>query len=488
MLDNVTIAYRGATYEIGRGRDYFGIWTLDGPRSQPMEAWPETQEGWSAAWTRFSALEVPETITPAAQERAQGGPLAQRLGATAGAGGGLTAALLLGVGTALGVFGLFPTYLNGASLASSPDNLTAHVIYLAVWAASAVLIALGGARLRIGALLATGLSLVTFGLFLSDAGTPLSGGAHLAGAGLVLSLLGWLACAAGSAMAFWLARTSGGEAGPGPAAAGRLIPVGRLRSSGVGPAVLLILAGLGAAAAFAPAWDSFTLQTASGQSQTLTAGDAFAEPGWVIAGSVAVMVALAALVILSAFWRPARYGAVLLAGAIIPMAAQGISAIIQIGEPISPTQFGFSASQASQLGLTVSAGLTPAFWIYAVFVVVLVVSCAWMLFTPQPAAELAGPGSAAGPADGPDADAPTWHVAQSGGYDMSGPPEDESRDLRYGYAEPGDRAAGQPAAETGAEQPAAETGAGEPAAGSAPGDGQPAGQDAAAADQDARRE
>src|ERR1700753_2223865 len=98
-----------------------------------MEAWPETQEGWSAAWTRFSALEVPETITPAAQERAQGGPLTQRLGAPAGAGGGLTAALLLGVGTALGVFGLFPTYLNGASLASSPDNLTAHVIYLAVW-------------------------------------------------------------------------------------------------------------------------------------------------------------------------------------------------------------------------------------------------------------------------------------------------------------------------------------------------------------------
>jgi hypothetical protein len=477
VLDNVTIAYRGATYEIGRGRDYFGIWTLDGPRSQPMEAWPETQEGWSAAWTRFSALEVPETIAPAAQEQAQGGPLTQRLGGTAGAGGGLTAALLLGVGTALGVFGLFPTYLNGASLASSPDNLTAHVIYLAVWAASAVLIALGGVRLRIGALLATGLSLVTFGLFLSDAGTPLSGGAHLAGAGLVLSLLGWLACAAGSAMAFWLARASGAEAGPGNTAR-RLLPVGRLRSSGIGPAVLLILAGLGAAAAFAPAWDSFILQAASGQSQTLTAGDAFAAPGWVIAGSVAVMVALAALVILSAFWRPARYGAVLLAGAIIPMAAQGISAIIQIGQPISPTQFGFSASQASQLGLTVSAGLTPAFWIYAVFVVVLIVSCAWMLFTPQPAAELAGPGSAAGPADGPDADAPTWHVAQSGGYDVSGPREDESRDRRYGYAEPGDLAAGQPAAGTGAGEPA----------GSAPADSPSAGQEAAAADQAAQRE
>jgi len=31
-LDKVTIAYRGATYEIGLGRDCFGIWTVDGSR------------------------------------------------------------------------------------------------------------------------------------------------------------------------------------------------------------------------------------------------------------------------------------------------------------------------------------------------------------------------------------------------------------------------------------------------------------------------
>src|SRR5579859_966565 len=65
VLDRVTIAYRGARYEIGRGRDYFGLWTVDAPRSQPLEWWPETQEGWSSAWARFSALETPGTITPA---------------------------------------------------------------------------------------------------------------------------------------------------------------------------------------------------------------------------------------------------------------------------------------------------------------------------------------------------------------------------------------------------------------------------------------
>ena len=62
--------------------------------------------------------------------------------------------------------------------------------------------AVGRAVAAIIALLATGLSIVTFGLFLSDAGTPIAGGTHLAGLGLVLSLLGWLACAAGSAVSF----------------------------------------------------------------------------------------------------------------------------------------------------------------------------------------------------------------------------------------------------------------------------------------------
>ena len=146
--------------------------------------------------------------------------------------------------------------------------------------------------------------------------------------------------------------------------------------------MLLVLAGLGTAAAFVPSWDSFTLRTAAGQTQTFAAGNAFANPGPVIAGNVVVMVALVAVVIAAALWRPARHGAVLLAGAIIPMAAQAISALVQVGEATSPTQFGFTPAQASQLGLTISTGLTPSFWIYSVLVVVLLVSCAWMLFIP----------------------------------------------------------------------------------------------------------
>jgi hypothetical protein len=444
VLDNVTIAYRGATYEIGRGRDYFGLWTLDAPRSQPMEWWPETQEGWSSAWARFAALETPDTITAAGRGTGQsaergpaGQPFAGPAGILSGGRGALVAAVLLGVGVMLGIAGLFGDYLNGASLASQSDNLVPHVIYLVVWAASAVLIALGGSRLRVGALLATGLSIVTFGLFLADAGTPIAGGVHLAGLGLVLSLLGWLACAAGSAVAFFIRPARSADAtGTG----WRRLPLGRPRGAALGPAVLLILAGLGVAAAFAPSWDSFTVRTAAGQTQVLTAGNAFANPGAVIAGNVAVMVAVAVVVIAAALWRPARLGAVLLAGAVIPMVAQAISALVQVGEPVSATQFGFTPAQVSELGLTVSSGLTLAFWVYGAFVLVLVVSFAWMLFTPQEPAGLTGAGTGAA-GHGPDTEVPTWHVARADAYDRPGAPSGEFDD-EFGDEDSGDEDSG----------------------------------------------
>jgi hypothetical protein len=429
VFDTVTIAYRGATYEIGRGRDYYGIWAVGTSRSKPLESWPDTPDGWSAAWARFVTMETPDTIAPAdrnagapgARVTAAGPGVSGALGAKSGA---VIAGILLAVGVALGVAGLFPAYLGGSSLAHQPYNLVAHVIYLAAWTASAALILLGGTRQRMGALLATGVSVVTFGLFFTDAATAITGGAP-AGAGLVLSLLGWLACAAGSAVAFWL-RPAG--------TAGHASPLHRPRGTEVGPVVLLVLAGLGAAAAFAPAWDSFTLRTAAGQTQTLTAGNAFANPGLVIAGDVAVMVAVAAVVVAAALWRPMRHGAVLLAGAIIPLAAQAISAIIQASEPASAAQFGFSSAQASQLGLTISSGLTPAFWIYCVFVVALMVSCAWMLLTPQTAGPVAGrfatgPGSGSGA--GADTETEQWHVARSGAFDVTAEPaarEDDTGD------------------------------------------------------------
>ncbi len=362
MQENVIISHRGARYEIGRGQGFYGIWPAGRLESERFEWWPETPEGWNGAWSRFTGLEAPGTIVPVGQPPAPAVGLRMRA----------VIAAVLAIGVGCGIAGLFPGYLAGASLAQQPAELVPHAIYLAAWGASALLILLGGARLRAGALLGIGTSIVTFGLFFADVGIAIAGGAHLVGAGLILGLAGWLGGAVGSAMAFRLGR-AGAPGRPHGHEAGLTL-------------TLAVLAALGAAAAFAPSWDSYTLRTAAGVTQSLTAGNAFANPAPVIAGDVAVMVALVAVVVAAALWRPFRHGAALLAGAIIPMAAQAISALVQAGQGTSPLQFGISRAQAAQAGLTISSGLTPAFWVYCVFVAALMLTCLRMLLTPGPPA------------------------------------------------------------------------------------------------------
>lgn len=359
VRENVTISHRGARYEIGRGPGFYGIWPAGVPQAQPFEWWPETPEGWDGAWTRFSEIEASSTIVAVGEPAA---PVARSRYAV------LAAALLAG-GVACGIVGLFPGYLAGGRLAAEPAELVPHVIYFAAWAASAVLIMLGSARMRVGALLGLGTSIVTFGLFFADVG-PAIGHARLIGAGLVLGLVGWLACAAGSTLAFLL-RPAGAP--------------GRPRGHEMGLTLALAaLAALGTAVAFAPSWDSYTLRTAAGAMQTVTQGNAFANPALVITGDVAVMVALVAVAVTAALWRPVRLGAALLAGATIPMVAQAISAFVQLGQATSPAQFGISPGAAAQAGLTISSGLTPAFWIYCAFVVALMLTCVRMLIGAAP--------------------------------------------------------------------------------------------------------
>ena len=366
VQENVIVSHRGVRYEIGRGPGFYGIWLAGAARFQPIEWWPETAEGWNAAWSRFSEIESRRAIQPVGQNGGLGEPPSPDLPAGQ-ARRAILASALLAIGVAVGIAGLFPDYFGGGSLAHQAANVVPHAIYLAVWAASAVLIALGGSRQQAGALLAAGTSIVTLGLFAADAGTAISGGVPVA-AGLVLSLIGWAACAAGSVLAV---RRSGAGSPARPANVETVLTLG-----------LAAAAALGTAIAFAPSWDRFTLRTAAGTSQTLTAGNAFANPGLVIAGDVAAMVALVAVVVAAGAWRPMRQGAVLLAGGIVPMAAQAISAVIQITQPASPQQFGIPPAQAAGVGLTISSGLTLAFWIYCGFVGALILTCALMFSTP----------------------------------------------------------------------------------------------------------
>ena len=358
MHENVVVSHRGARFEIGRGPSFYGIWPAGVATVQPIEWWPETVDGWHAAWSRFTEVEAQRTIRP--------------VGAVSGGAGearrprAIIASVLLAAGVVIGIAGLFPGYFGATSLAGHADQIVPHLLYLAAWAASAVLILLGGQLQRAAALLAAGTSIITLGLFVADTGTAIAGGGN-AGSGLVLSLISWAACAAGSIAAIRLA---------GVGAPGR--PTTRTALN----LALAAVAGLGAAIAFAPSWDRFTLRTTGGASQSITAGNVFANPGLVIVGDVAVMVALVVIVIAAGMWQPMRNGAALLAGAIVPMAAQAISALIQITHGASPQQFGISPGQAAAAGLTISSGLTAAFWIYCAFVAALILTWGLMLSTP----------------------------------------------------------------------------------------------------------
>ncbi len=377
MPENETILYRGASFEIGRGPGFYGIWPAGAPRPPSIEWWPETPEGWNGAWFRFTELEAPGAIVPVGRVT---GPVANASTRAK------IAAALLAFGVICGVAGLFPGYLAGLSLARQPALLVPHVIYLAAWSASALLILLGGARLGAGALLGMGTSIVTFGFFFADAGAATAGSVHPWGAGLVLGLVGWLACAAGSTTAFRL--------WPGGSLGRPYWRLGRPRWSTRGPVLTLtfaVLAALGTAVAFAPSWDSYTLRTSAGAMSSVTACNAFANPALVAAGDVAVMIALVAVVAAAVAWRPIRLGAVLMAGAIIPMAAQAVSALVQLGETTSPLQFGISPAQAAQAGLTISSGVTPVFWVYCAFVVALIVVCVGRLIPPRSLARGAAP-------------------------------------------------------------------------------------------------
>ena len=371
MQDDVAIWYRGANYQLGRGRNCYGIWPVAGQPEYPVEQWPETPQGWAAAWSRFTAIEHPAAIVHLSGAVVSGTVVSESV-PVASPGSSIGAAGLLGAGVACGIAGLFPAYLSGASLASDPTNLVPHVIYLATWLASGLLIMRGGTWRQVGALLGLGTSIVTFGYFLADLGTVISGGSPL-GPGLALGLIGWLLCTAGAAVAAWP---------PGLAGAPRWQLARRGRPAGVLAVTALLAAGV--AVAFAPAWDSYTLQTPARVIQTVTAGNIFSNPGPVIVGNLAVMVALVAVAAAAALWRPARLGAALLAGALIPMAAQAISAAIQVSQGVSPAQFGIAPGRAAQAGLTITTALTPAFWIYLVLLIALAGMCAWMLIPARP--------------------------------------------------------------------------------------------------------
>jgi len=355
MQGSVVISHRAQRFALGRGEDFFGVWQVRANELVLVERWPRTAAGWYRAWARFNELEAsPEApIVPDAAAAASGRfPPA--------------ALVLLVAGIVLGVVSLFPSYLGGVALTGTPDQLVEHVLFIAGWTSVVVMSLLGDATRRVAGVFGLGLSAMAFGFYLSDLGEVISSGGHLAGAGLVLGLLGWLLCAQGSAAAAISVlrkdRPLGARA--------------RRRPFLVAAAAVL---GIGLAASFAPAWDSYHLYAAAtGQTTSLTAGNAFANPASVIAANVVIMVLMVVLAVFAVLFEDMLLGAALLAGALVALGSQVVSAIVQLGTPPGPSSFGIGSSQAAQAQLQISAGLTPVFYVYCVFGVALLVLCVEM--------------------------------------------------------------------------------------------------------------
>jgi hypothetical protein len=430
--DKAVISHRGEKYEIGRGRRFYGIWVVGAPYEAPVDRWPENRDGWNQAWSRFATLETPGTIAAVTRERkakpeSGGLRLRERLRPRSHAGTLLAGEALLVLGVVLGLIGLFPDYAGGQSLLGQASEIVPHLCYVIGWAVAAAFVALGVARpsnaARLGALFALGLSAVTLGMFVGDTGEVVAGKESL-GSGLVISLAGWFAVTAGAALVLAAGRHPEQAADAGPS---RPVRPGRAH---FGPLALLVLAAIGTAAAFIPSWDSYTLTTTAEGSQTITAGNAFDNPGLVTAGNVLVIAAIIGVAVVAALWRPARQGAWLLAGAIVPLAAEVVSAMIQVSQGASPTMFGISAAEATELGLKISSGLTGIFWVYFVFVISLIVSCAWLSTEPDHPVMSGYPASPWLPAGGDQGTADPAETTEETDSESAAAPDSAAADSR----------------------------------------------------------
>jgi hypothetical protein len=273
-----------------------------------------------------------------------------------GAGGGRIglAAALLAVAIACGIASLFPDYTGFGSLASATDSLVEYAGFVAVWAASLVLILTRRTSPQAGALLGLGAAAATLGVFAIDLSIAVTGSQARIGPGLVLALLSWVSATAGVGLALGR-RPAGWPSRPG----GRRIA----------PAAILVIAAIGTAAAYGPLSFSYTWSGGS-----LVSGDLYPPSQSLITdANFFLMVIFVAAVLAAVLWVPARLGAALAAGALIPMALQAVWTLVAVAEFVPPGAAG---------------DVTPAFKAYCAFIIAGAIACGWLATTreaPRPA-------------------------------------------------------------------------------------------------------
>jgi MFS family permease len=355
--DELPITTPGTRYALGRGAAFYGVWDVSAPEATLLEQFPFTAEGWFAARRRIEALERPLDATTGPEV-----PQAKFDRART-----VHAGVIL-VGVALGIAGLFPAYLSDSSLANQGAQLLPHIAYLVTWAVVASLLLSDRRFVRAAAGIGVGLGAMTLGFFLTDVATAATSHGDGAGAGLYLSIAGWFLATSGCVAAMLGLRAPNGLGLPTSWHHPRVLFGGAL--------------GLAIAAAFALPWDRYVISAATaGSTETISAGNVFANPGGVIAADLVVMVLTFAVLLVAFAWRPVVVGATLAIGALVPLAAQLFSTLIQATPPLS--EFGVSAAQASAAQVTLTAGYTGWFYIYCALVAAVVIALGWLATAPS---------------------------------------------------------------------------------------------------------
>jgi len=123
-------SHSGTRYILGFGQDFFGIWDRETPGG-PIMRFPRTDEGWAAAWNRFTtweprAIEVPQTGTPAPDTRGpSGGPFRSARGAAGATVILISVTMILGLVSAGlwgGHLGTIASFRRGTATIGDLDN------------------------------------------------------------------------------------------------------------------------------------------------------------------------------------------------------------------------------------------------------------------------------------------------------------------------------------------------------------------------------
>jgi hypothetical protein len=142
--------------------------------------------------------------------------------------------------------------------------------------------------------------------------------------------------------------------------------------------LLVVILSAVVAGAFLPAWDhAVAVSTQTGQTVTRSLGNAFTGPWQQITGTVLAGAMLFLVPVVAIRLRNKPVGAAAVAGVLLVLTSQFVSAVIQVDEPVPAADFGISPTQAHDLGLSLSLRLTGWFTVdalaaYALFAAVMV--------------------------------------------------------------------------------------------------------------------